>query len=59
MTRRYINEFSHQEAIDEVFIAGDKQLRPNRNGNLYLQVALSDRSGSIAAPALERQRSPL
>ena len=27
----------------------DKQLRPNRNGNLYLQVELSDRSGSIGA----------
>ena len=30
-------------------IASDKQLRPNRNGNLYLQVELSDRSGAIGA----------
>ena len=49
MPRRYINELTHQEAIDEVFVANDKQLRPNRNGNLYLQVELSDRSGSIGA----------
>ena len=49
MPRRYVNELSHQEAIDQVFVAGDKQLRPNRNGNLYLQVDLSDRTGSIAA----------
>jgi 3'-5' exoribonuclease len=49
MPRRYINELTHQEPIDEVFVAGDKQLRPNRTGNLYLQVELSDRSGSIAA----------
>jgi 3'-5' exoribonuclease len=49
MARRYINELTHQESIDEVFVANDKQLRPNRAGNLYLQVELSDRSGSIAA----------
>jgi 3'-5' exoribonuclease len=40
---------AHQEAIDQVFLASEKQLRPNRNGNLYLQLDLSDRSGSIGA----------
>jgi 3'-5' exoribonuclease len=49
MPRRYASELSHQESVCEVFVANDKQLRPNRNGNLYLQVELSDRSGSIAA----------
>jgi 3'-5' exoribonuclease len=49
MPRRYISELSHQEAIDEVFLASDKQLRPNRSGNLYLQVELSDRTGRIGA----------
>ncbi len=49
MSRRYVSELSHQEAVDQVFVANDKQLRPNRNGNLYLQVELSDRSGSIGA----------
>ncbi len=49
MSRRYVNELSHQEAVDAVFVASGKQLRPNRNGNLYLQLDLSDRSGSIAA----------
>jgi len=49
MPRRYVNELKHQEAVDQVFVAGDKQLRPNRNGNLYLQVNLSDRTGSIVA----------
>ena len=29
-------------------MASDKQLRPNRNGNLYLQLQLSDKSGAIA-----------
>jgi 3'-5' exoribonuclease len=32
-----------------VFMASQKQLRPNRNGNLYLQVELSDRTGAISA----------
>lgn len=49
MPRRYINELAHQESFDEIFVAGDKQLRPNRTGALYLQVGLSDRTGSIAA----------
>ena len=49
MTRRPINELAHQESVDQVFVANDKQLRPNRAGNLYLQIELSDRTGSIAA----------
>jgi len=49
MPRRYVNELGHQEAVDQVFVANDKQLRTNRNGNLYLQVELSDRTGSIPA----------
>ncbi len=49
MPRRYVSELTHQEPVDQVFVAGDKQLRPNRNGNLYLQLELTDRTGSIAA----------
>jgi 3'-5' exoribonuclease len=49
MTRRFINQFAHQEAVNEVFVANGKQLRPNRNGNLYLQVELSDSTGAIGA----------
>ncbi len=47
MPRRFINQLGHQEAIHEVFLASDKQLRPNRNGNLYLQVELRDRTGAL------------
>jgi 3'-5' exoribonuclease len=46
--RRYVKQLTEQESIDEVFLAAEKQLRPNRNGNLYLQVELSDRTGSIS-----------
>ena len=49
MSRRYVNQLGHQDVIDQVFVVGEKQLRPNRNGNLYLQMELSDRTGKIAA----------
>lgn len=49
MSRRFVNQLGHQESVNEIFRAAEKQLRPNRNGNLYLQVDLSDRTGSIGA----------
>jgi 3'-5' exoribonuclease len=45
--RRAINQLGPQEQIDQVFLLADKQLRANRNGNLYLQLRLSDKSGSL------------
>lgn len=47
MTRRFITQFGEREAIDEIFLAADKQVRANRNGNLYLQVRLTDKTGSM------------
>ncbi|MGA2065338.1 MAG: OB-fold nucleic acid binding domain-containing protein [Thermoguttaceae bacterium] len=49
MSRRYVNQLTSQEAVDQVFMVSEKQLRPNRNGNLYLQIELSDRTGKIGA----------
>ena len=49
MTRHYINEFAEQDSVDQIFRASNKQLRPNRNGDLYLQVDLSDKTGTITA----------
>lgn len=49
MTRRFVNELADGEAIDQIFLASEKQLRTNRNGNLYLQLRISDRSGSLTA----------
>jgi 3'-5' exoribonuclease len=46
--RRFVSQLAHNEHVAQVFLASDKQLRPNRNGNLYLQLQLSDRSGAIA-----------
>jgi len=49
MARRFINQLGEHENVDQVFQVADKQLRTNRNGNLYLQVQLTDRSGSVVA----------
>lgn len=49
MSRRFVNELSDGEVIDQVFLASEKQLRTNRNGNLYLQVRLNDKTGSVTA----------
>lgn len=48
MSRRFVSQLNHNEAVEEVYLASNKQLRPNRQGNLYLQLDLSDRSGTIA-----------
>jgi len=49
MARRFLNQLGEHEAVDQVYLVSDKQLRTNRNGNLYLQLRLTDRSGSITA----------
>src|SRR5262245_64848838 len=46
--RRYVQQMADGDAIDEVYLVSEKQLRANRNGNLYLQLELRDRTGSIS-----------
>jgi 3'-5' exoribonuclease len=46
--RRYINQLKENEKISEIYAVSEKQLRPNKKGNLYLQFNLSDRTGSIS-----------
>ncbi|MEI6255953.1 MAG: HD domain-containing protein [Planctomycetota bacterium] len=45
--RKRVTELTAQAQVDQDFLATRKQLRPNRNSQLYLQVELADRSGSI------------
>jgi 3'-5' exoribonuclease len=45
--RRFVNQLGERENIDQVFLVADKQLRANRNGNLYLQLRLMDKTGSL------------
>jgi 3'-5' exoribonuclease len=49
MARRFVQQLQDGDSVEEVFLATDKQLRANRNGNLYLQLELRDRSGAISA----------
>ena len=47
MSHRFVNQLTDRENVQQVFLVGEKQLRANRNGNLYLQVRLVDKTGSI------------
>ena len=49
MNRHYVKELASGDNVDEVYLVADKQLRANRNGNLYLQVDLRDKSGTVSA----------
>jgi 3'-5' exoribonuclease len=49
MSRRTVQQLTDGDALDEIYLVGEKQLRANRNGVLYLQLELRDRSGSISA----------
>jgi 3'-5' exoribonuclease len=49
MAKRFVNQLVERENVDEVFLVIEKQLRANRSGNLYLQLRLADRTGSLTA----------
>ena len=49
MTRLYVKDLCSGDNIDEVYLVSEKQLRANRNGNLYLQVDLRDKTGVVNA----------
>jgi 3'-5' exoribonuclease len=49
MARRNVEKLTDGDTIEEVFLVADKQLRANRNGNLYLQMDIGDRTGTINA----------
>jgi 3'-5' exoribonuclease len=49
MGRQFVDQLADGDAVDDVYLVTDKQLRANRNGNLYLQLDLRDRSGAINA----------
>src|SRR3954452_25457126 len=49
MTRRYVNQLINGDSVDESFLVADKQLRANRQGNLYLHLELRDKTGTVGA----------
>ena len=48
MSRQFVGEMKDGDAIDEVYMLADKQLRANRNANLYLLTQLRDNTGTIS-----------
>jgi 3'-5' exoribonuclease len=49
MTRQSIGTLRDGDDLDEVFLAGDKQQRVNKNGNPFVQVEVRDRTGGLIA----------
>ncbi|MCA9216887.1 MAG: HD domain-containing protein [Planctomycetales bacterium] len=49
MSRQFISQLGDRDEVNEVYIASEKQLRPNRNGDLYLQLRLTDKTGVVNA----------
>ncbi len=49
MTRRYVNQLANGDSVDDAFLVADKQLRANRQGNLYLNLELRDKTGTVGA----------
>jgi len=47
MPRKYLNQCRDGDAVDEVFLMADKQLRANRNADLYLLATLRDKTGTL------------
>lgn len=49
MPKLFVNEIQPQMQVDAAFRIADRQLRANRQGNLYLLMQLQDRTGVISA----------
>lgn len=47
MARRFLNQLTDGDAVDDIFLLTDKQLRANRNANLYLLASLRDCTGTL------------
>ena len=47
MPRQYVEHLRNGQSIDEIYLLTEKQLRANRNGDLYLLVHLKDRTGVV------------
>ena len=47
MSRTFVNELADGDTVDEVFLLADKQMRANRNADMYLLATFRDKSGVI------------
>ena len=48
MARQFLKELKDGESVEEVYLLGDKQLRANRQANLFLLASLRDRTGQMS-----------
>ncbi|APZ95809.1 3'-5' exoribonuclease YhaM family protein [Fuerstiella marisgermanici] len=48
MPRTFVKELSDGDTVNEFFLLADKQLRANRNADLYLLATLRDKTGVIS-----------
>jgi 3'-5' exoribonuclease len=48
MARQFLKELKDGDSVDEVFLLSDKQLRANRQANLFLLATLRDRTGQMS-----------
>ncbi len=49
MPRKFVSQLNGGTTIDEIFLVQNKDLRTTKNGSLYIQAQLSDRTGMIDA----------
>ena len=47
MARQFLKELKDGDSVEEVYLLGDKQLRANRQANLFLLATLRDRTGQM------------
>ncbi|MFG0335389.1 MAG: 3'-5' exoribonuclease YhaM family protein [Maioricimonas sp. JB049] len=48
MSHLFVNQLADGESIDDIYLLSDKQLRANRNADLYLLAQLRDKTGQIS-----------
>ena len=48
MARVFVKELKDGDSVNEIYLLADKQLRANRNANLYLLATLRDRTGVVS-----------
>lgn len=47
MKKKYVNEFGAGDSVDEIFVLRDKALGHKKDGDNYLNVTLSDKTGNL------------
>ena len=48
MSRLFVNQLKDRDVVSEVYCLSDVALHPNKNGVLYMQFLLTDRTGAIS-----------